>query len=130
MIGAPLVRATAPVLPIKSDGVMSQQSPPDAGDTVPPYNGIMARGWESKSVEFQIESAETHVHPSSEESISQAELERLRKRESLMLSRTRVLHDLETSQNPRYRSQLEKALFDLNKELTTLDRPVVRAATA
>jgi len=47
-----------------------------------------------------------------------------------MLSRTRVLRELETSQNPRYRSLMEKALMDLNAELTRLEHGVVRTATA
>ena len=47
-----------------------------------------------------------------------------------MLSRTRVLRELETIRNPRYRSQLEKALTDLNAELSRLEPENVRAATA
>jgi hypothetical protein len=90
----------------------------------------MARGWESKSVESQIETAETHVRPSFDERIPAEELELLRKRESLNLSRTRVLRELETSQNPRYRNLMEKALADLNAELRRLERGAVRAATA
>jgi len=90
----------------------------------------MARGWESKSVESQIESAETHVRPPFNEQVSAQELELLRKRESLKLSRTRVLRELETSQNPRYRNLMEKALADLNSELSRLERGSVRAATA
>ena len=90
----------------------------------------MARGWESKSVESQIESAETLVRPSSEEQIGAEELELLRKKESLMLSRTRVLRDLEASLNPRYRSLMEKALADLNVQLSRLERGAARAATA
>ncbi|MGA2592034.1 MAG: hypothetical protein ABSH32_19145 [Bryobacteraceae bacterium] len=90
----------------------------------------MARGWESKSVESQIESAETLVRPSSEEQIGAEELELLRKKESLMLSRTRVLRELEASLNPRYRSLMEKALADLNVQLSRLERGAVRAATA
>ena len=90
----------------------------------------MARGWESKSVESQIESAETQVRPSFDEQFSPQDLELLRKKESLNLSRTRVLRELETSQNPRYRNMMEKALADLNTELSRLDRGAARAATA
>jgi len=90
----------------------------------------MARGWESKSVESQIESAETQIRPTPDERISAEELELLRKKESLKLSRTRVLRELETSQNPRYRNLMEKALADLNRELSRLDRGAARAATA
>ena len=90
----------------------------------------MARGWESKSVASQMESAETHVHHSSNEHIPAEEMELLRKRESLNLSRTRVLRELEASQNPRYRNLMEKALADLNAELKRLERGAVRTATA
>jgi len=90
----------------------------------------MARGWESKSVESQIEAAETQVRPSFDECIPAADLEVLRKKESLNLSRTRVLRELETSQNPRYRNLMEKALADLNAELRRLERGAVHTATA
>jgi hypothetical protein len=90
----------------------------------------MARGWESKSVEAQMQAAESQVHPSPHQHPPAADLELLRKKESLMLSRTRVLRELETSQNPRYRSLMEKALMDLNAELTRLERGAVRTATA
>jgi|HubBroStandDraft_5_1064220.scaffolds.fasta_scaffold1042267_1 hypothetical protein len=90
----------------------------------------MARGWESKSVESQIESAETHVRPPFDVQIPAEKLELMRKRESLSLSRTRVLRELETSQNPRYKNLMEKALADLNSELRRLERPAVRTATA
>ena len=90
----------------------------------------MARGWESKSVESQIESAENQVRPSSDEQMEAQELELLRRKENLRLSRTRVLRELETSQNPRYRRLMEKALTDLNAELSRLEGGAVRAATA
>jgi hypothetical protein len=90
----------------------------------------MARGWESKSVESQIESAETQVRRSSEKRIAAQDLEQVRKKEGLMLSRTRVLRELEASQNPRYRSLLEKALLDLNADLKRLERGAARAMTA
>jgi hypothetical protein len=90
----------------------------------------MARGWESKSVESQIESAETHVRRSPEKRIPANDIEQLRKKEGLILSRTRVLRELETSQNPRYRSLLEKALLDLNADLKRLERGSARAMSA
>jgi hypothetical protein len=95
-----------------------------------PYNKGMARGWESKSVESQIEAAETQVRPPFDEQIPAEELELLRRRETLNLSRTRVLRELETSQNPRYRNMMQKALTDLNSELGRLEHGAARAATA
>jgi hypothetical protein len=90
----------------------------------------MARGWESKSVESQIEAAETQIRPLFDGQIPALELELLRRRETLNLSRTRVLRELETSQNPRYRNLMAKALADLNSELGRLERGAVRVATA
>jgi len=52
--------------------------------------------------------------------ITPAEAERLRQRESLLLHRTRVVHDLETAQNPRYRETLAAALKHLDDKLAAL----------
>jgi hypothetical protein len=48
---------------------------------------------------------------------SKEQLERQRKRESLELSRTRVVNDLAACQNPRYRVVLEAALAHLDREI-------------
>jgi len=48
------------------------------------------------------------------------ERERLRKRDGLLLSRTRVLHDLETAHNPRYLDQLRVALSFLDSQIEQL----------
>ena len=79
----------------------------------------MARGWESKSVEAQIDMAEagrTRVRPKA----SNPELlEVIRKKETILLSRTRVVRELSAAQNPRYRAVLTKALADLEAQLST-----------
>jgi hypothetical protein len=77
----------------------------------------MARGWDSKSVESQIESAATRKTEEKTPQRSPAEIEQLREWEGLMMSRTRVLHQMETCQNPRYRVILDKALADLEVKL-------------
>jgi hypothetical protein len=46
-------------------------------------------------------------------------LEAIRRKENLVLSRTRVVHDLECAQNPRYKAVLTKALADLDAQLAT-----------
>ncbi len=81
----------------------------------------MARGWESKSVEAQIDAAAVH-HRSAvlENTIAPAALELIRKKENILLSRTRVVRELENAQNPRYIAVLEKALADLNAQLSTI----------
>ena len=81
----------------------------------------MARGWESKSVEAQIDAAEHH-HRSAvlEHGPDPAKLNLIRQKESLLLSRTRILRDLNTAQNPRYKTVLNKALADLDAKLSTI----------
>jgi hypothetical protein len=79
----------------------------------------MARGWESKSVEGQIESRKAEkdvrmVVPNARQ------LDSVRKREDLMLSRKRVLHDIEAARNPRYVEILTAALAHLDQELARL----------
>ena len=80
----------------------------------------MARGWESKSVEAQIDMAETHGAAARAKVLSNASLDLLRKKESILMSRTRVVRDLENAQNPRYKAVLSKALADLDAQLSTL----------
>lgn len=79
----------------------------------------MARGWESKSVELQQD--EFAAAPGGKAAQASArERERQRQIDCLALSRTRILHDLQTACNPRYRSQLEAALAHVNRELAKL----------
>jgi hypothetical protein len=79
----------------------------------------MARGWESKSIEAQIESAETSDQESSHH--DHQDPERLRQRQALVLSRSRVLQQLEVSQNPRHREMLNQALADLEAQLARFE---------
>jgi hypothetical protein len=80
----------------------------------------MARGWESKSVESQIESAEARAALTKLPKLTPEQTERKQQRDSLLLSRTRVMHDLESSKNPRYRATLEAALKHLDDKIATL----------
>jgi hypothetical protein len=81
----------------------------------------MARGWESKSVESQMEAlGDRHIAAAPER--SPEELARERERESLELSRTRVLQDLAAASNPKYRELLERSLSFLNDKLAALER--------
>jgi len=81
----------------------------------------MARGWESKSVEAQIESAAEKDTPNRSVGRSAAEVDQMRQKENLVLSRTRVMHDLENSANPRYRQILQKALADLDAKISRFE---------
>jgi hypothetical protein len=89
-----------------------------AGDSF--YNLHMARGWESKSVESQMESAKdgnavAGPQPTDKEKQSQ------RERQRLLLSRTYVLHQIEASSNERYTQSLRQALNDLDQKIAKLD---------
>lgn len=79
----------------------------------------MARGWESKSVESQIEAAESRKK-ARQAAMDPAQAEKQRQRDSLLLSRTRILHDLEQAHNPRYRETLQAALKHLDQKLAEL----------
>jgi hypothetical protein len=83
------------------------------------YNEIVARGWESKSVEEQIRSArERQGGRPPQLDAQQIEIER--QRDSLLLQRTRVLHQLEACTDPRYRKTLESGLEFLETQLIKL----------
>ena len=90
----------------------------------------MARGWESKSVEAQIESAAVNPKPIHATELSPEEIEKLRARENLELSRTRIQRDLTSSTNPRYQEILRKALTDLEAKLAQLELVQKAAAAA
>lgn len=83
----------------------------------------MARGWESKSVEEQIDLSERRgrrpakrVEPATNVSV----VDMIRKREGVQLSVARVTQDLQSAQNPRYRALLEKSLVDLQGQLAKM----------
>lgn len=83
-------------------------------------NEGMSRGWESKDVESQQEEAAARraagrvIPPTPEEIRPKTE------RQSLELSRTRVLKDLDTATHPRRREQLRAALEYLERKLAEL----------
>jgi len=80
----------------------------------------MARGWESKSIESQIEAAEERKSAARAAAIDAAEVARKRQRDSLLLSRTRILNDIEQSRNPKYQETLKAALKHLDDKLAEL----------
>lgn len=81
----------------------------------------MARGWESKSVEAQIESAAVKPKTAVQPELTPDQIQKLREKESLELSRTRVQRELAQSMNPRYQVILRKALADLEAKLGYLE---------
>lgn len=79
----------------------------------------MARGWESKDVEEQIAARESHSESHSHQ-LSAEEQALERERESLELSRTRVLQDLAAAKNPKYKLLLQRSLAFLDEKLSKL----------
>ena len=79
----------------------------------------MARGWESKSIEAQIESANRR-RGEGEPRFTPEQLEVQRKRDSLLLHRTRVLSDLGKCSDERYRKTLSDGLAFLEQQLEAL----------
>jgi endonuclease I len=80
----------------------------------------MARGWENKAVESQIEEAESRAERAQATKLRPAELQIRQERESLELSRTRVLQDLAAAQNPKYRELLQRSLRYLDEKIASL----------
>jgi len=80
----------------------------------------MARGWESKSVESQQESAAAARSLPAGRDDRQAQARR-QERGDLELSRTRILRELAAAVHPRHREQLEGALRYLDEKIAQLD---------
>lgn len=76
----------------------------------------MAKGWGSKSAVVRAERVE--VRPSNVP--DPATLDLIRRKEGIVLSRTRVVTELKSAQNPRYRELLNRTLADLDAKLSAL----------
>ena len=81
----------------------------------------MARGWESKSVEAQIESAEDRAKAAIERQVSLEQLAERAKRESIEMDRRRILNEIQAARHPRHRQMLEDALAHLNARIAELN---------
>jgi len=78
----------------------------------------MARGFESKMVEFNQEEAARKKTPAA--TLSPAEQARLERRRGLELARTRAAADLARATAPAHRKMLEEALAALDQQLSLL----------
>ncbi|HLK50326.1 MAG TPA: hypothetical protein VKT49_19420 [Bryobacteraceae bacterium] len=76
----------------------------------------MAKGWGSKSAVVRAERVE--VRPKNVP--DPATLDVIRRKEGIELSRTRVVSELKSAQNPRYRELLNRTLADLDAKLSAL----------
>lgn len=80
----------------------------------------MARGWESKDVESQLDNAEHRKQHSHLPHLSPEERQKLIRREQLEMDRVRVMGELQRACNPRFKGQLESELAFLEQELSKL----------
>jgi len=81
----------------------------------------MARGWESKAVEGQVQEFESKENRAHKRQLTQTQVEIRRQKEILLLSRARVEKQLQSIQDARYREQLSRALADLDAQLSKLN---------
>lgn len=81
----------------------------------------MAKGWESKAVEAQVEDSKTKAPGKTKPQLTPEQVENRRRKQVLLLARTRVQRDLEASQHQRHTDQLNRALADLDAQLSALD---------
>ena len=84
----------------------------------------MARGWESKSVEGQMEESSKEKQAGLEAKAAhgvQKPVRHSRAHENLLLAKARLLKDIDTTENPRYRQFLETSLAAVEKQLSEMD---------
>ena len=80
-------------------------------------NRGMARGWESKDIESQVEAKKSVTDSQGRGPKSVEQIRREQERRDLQLSRTRITNDLQTATNPNHRKSLEAALAFLDKKI-------------
>ena len=81
----------------------------------------MARGWESKSVEDQMDSAKADRDAQIKPRLSVEDRERYTRKQSLRLSRARIVGLMKSTHSERYRAQLERTLAQLDAQLRELE---------
>ena len=84
------------------------------------YNPLMARGFESKSVQSQWQDAEDQREQDKKKRPTKEELELRTQREGLELSRRRIVNELNATESDRRKVSLEAALTHLDSELSKL----------
>jgi len=80
----------------------------------------MARGWESKSVESQMESASNDKGGSAPQ-LSPDEKNRKREQQSLLLSRAYLMQKINSSTSSRYTESLQEALKEIDARLAAIN---------
>jgi hypothetical protein len=81
----------------------------------------MARGWESKSVEDQIRAAEAKREARRQTASSPDQNEQMKRKETLLLERARIVREMERAYMRRHLVMLERALAYIDAELEKLE---------
>ena len=81
----------------------------------------MARGWESKDVESQVQDRKTVADNKGQGQKTAEQVKREQEKRGLALSRTRILSSLESATHPNHRKSLEAALAHLDKKIAELN---------
>ena len=80
----------------------------------------MARGWESKSVEDQIAASEDRKAAATTRARTADDIERETRRQGLLLSRTKIVRDIENARDDRHRTALRQALDYIDAQIHAL----------
>lgn len=80
----------------------------------------MARGWESKSVESQMDDAKQEQPEDGNSELTVGQKKAKRARANLMLARAQVLHQLEAATNERYKEMLQQELNELDRQINAI----------
>jgi hypothetical protein len=78
----------------------------------------VARGWESKSVEQQQENARSTRELKPRLTPEQIKIES--RKEGLKLSRSRIMEQIQSAGDPRYRQMLERTLAAIDEQIANL----------
>ena len=84
----------------------------------------MARGWESKAVADQIEEGESRQQHPSKTEVTKEERVLQERLDSLKLSRSRLLQQLERARHPAHRNVLLNGLKAVEKEIEEVSAKV------
>lgn len=84
----------------------------------------MARGWESKAVADQIEEGESRQRGASKSAVTPQQRLLKEQLESLKLSRSRLLQQLEHARHPAHRDVLLNGLKAVEKEIEDVSNKV------
>jgi hypothetical protein len=80
----------------------------------------VARGWESKAVEDQIAASEDRKAAGTNRVRTADELERESRRQGLLLSRAKIVGDMQKARDERHRTALQQALDYIDAQMKSL----------